>query len=113
LIQRSNTDASSQNLPCDNILGTSSSYSARIHELSTSSMATAKTETTRGPTYSMSRAIGATATAWQKGFIHPCHYLHCHEPTHSGSHSSHGPTSPMATSMRTHVIKDSESATSV
>ena len=40
------------------------------------SMATARTETTRGPTYSMARAIGATA--WQKGFICWCHYLCCH-----------------------------------
>ena len=43
------------------------------HEPST---ATARTETTRGPTYSMARAIGATA--WQKGCICQCHYLRCH-----------------------------------
>jgi len=41
-----------------------------------SSMATARTETTRGPTYLMPRAIGATQ--WQKGFICRCHYLRCH-----------------------------------
>ena len=40
------------------------------------SMATARTETTCGPTYSMARAIWATT--WQKGFICRCHYLHCH-----------------------------------
>ena len=34
------------------------------------------TETTRGPTYSMTRAIGATHG--KKGFIHRCHCLHCH-----------------------------------
>jgi len=42
----------------------------------TSWMATARTETTRGPTYSMTRAIGATP--WQKNFIRRCHCLHCH-----------------------------------
>jgi len=42
----------------------------------TSSMATARTETTHGPTYSMTRAIGATR--WQKGFICQCHCLRCH-----------------------------------
>ena len=51
-------------------------YSARRHEPSTSSIATARTETTREPTYSMVRVIGATA--WQKCFICQCHYLHCH-----------------------------------
>ena len=40
----------------------------------TSSMATARTETTRGPTYSMATAIWATP--WQKGFICRCHCLH-------------------------------------
>ena len=39
-------------------------------------MATVRTETTRGPTYSMTRAIGATP--WRKGFICRCHCLHCH-----------------------------------
>ena len=39
----------------------------------TSSMATVRTETTRGPTYSMTRAIGATP--WQKGFI--CRAIVC------------------------------------
>jgi len=39
-------------------------------------MATARTETTRGPTYSMNRAIWATL--WQKGFICRCHCLRCH-----------------------------------
>jgi len=41
-----------------------------------SSMATAGMETTRGPTYSMTRAIWATP--WQEGFICPCHCLLCH-----------------------------------
>jgi len=40
----------------------------------TSSMATARTKTTRGPTYSMTRAIGATP--WQKGFTCRCHCCH-------------------------------------
>ena len=53
-----------------------SNYSANRHELPTSSMATARTETTREPTYSMTRAIGATL--WHKGFICGCHCLHCH-----------------------------------
>jgi len=39
-------------------------------------MATARMETTREPTYSMTRVIGATP--WQKGFIRQCHCLHCH-----------------------------------
>jgi len=57
-------------------------------------MATARTETTRGPTYSMTRAIGATP--WQKGFICRCHCLRCHySSTHNGSHSLYGPTSPI------------------
>jgi len=42
----------------------------------TSSMVTARTETTRGPTYSMTRAIWATP--WQKGFICRCYCLRCH-----------------------------------
>jgi len=42
------------------------------------SVATARMETTRGPTYSVARVIGATA--WQKGFICQCHYLRCHSP---------------------------------
>ena len=42
----------------------------------TSSMATARMETTRGPTYSMTRAIWATT--WQRGFICRCHCLRCH-----------------------------------
>ena len=46
---------------------------ARRHELS---MTTVRTETTRGPTYSMARVIGATV--WQKGFICRCYYLRCH-----------------------------------
>jgi len=41
-----------------------------------SSMATTGTETTRGPTYSLTRAIWATP--WQEGFICRCHCLHCH-----------------------------------
>jgi len=41
-----------------------------------SSMATARMETTRGPTYSMTTAIWATP--WQKSFICRCHYLCCH-----------------------------------
>jgi len=35
-----------------------------------------QTETTRGPTYSMTRVI--CATPWQKGFICQCHCPHCH-----------------------------------
>ena len=64
----------------------------------TSLKASARTETTHGPTYSMTRAIWANR--WQKGFIcqMPLFALPL-QPTHSGSHSSHGPTSPMATSM--------------
>jgi len=46
----------------------------RRHKTSTSSIATARTESTRGPTYSMARAIGATA--WH--FVCQCHYLCCH-----------------------------------
>ena len=42
----------------------------------TSSMVTPRTETTRGPIYSMTRAIWATP--WQKGFICRCHCLRCH-----------------------------------
>ena len=42
----------------------------------TSLMAAARTETTHGPTYSMTRAIWATP--WQKGFICRCHCLRCH-----------------------------------
>ena len=42
----------------------------------TSSMATARTETTRGPTYSKTRTIWATP--WQKGFICRYHCLRCH-----------------------------------
>jgi len=48
-------------------------------------------------TCSVARAI--QATTWKKGLLCGCHYLCCHQPTHIGSHSSHGPTSPMATSM--------------
>ena len=57
-------------------LFTNYSYSARRHQPSISLIATARTETTGGPTYSMVRTIGATA--WQKGFICRCHYLCCH-----------------------------------
>jgi len=42
----------------------------------TSLMATTRTETTCGPTYPMTRVIGATP--WQKGFIRRCHCLRCH-----------------------------------
>jgi len=42
----------------------------------TASMATVRTETTRGPTYSMTRVKGATP--WQKGFTCRCHCLRCH-----------------------------------
>jgi len=42
----------------------------------TNCLATARTETTRGLTYSMVGTIGATT--WQKGFICRCHYLCCH-----------------------------------
>ena len=64
----------------------------------TSLMETARTETTCGPTFSMTGAIGATP--WQNRF-HPSMPLFVLplQPTDSGSHSSHGPTSPMATSM--------------
>ena len=52
-------------------------YSARRHELCTSWMATARMETTCGPTYSIARVIGATI--WQKkSFIGRCHYLRCY-----------------------------------
>jgi len=78
-------------------LFTNYSYSARRHQPSISLIATARTETTRGPTYSMARTIGSTA--WQKGFICRCHYLCCHSII-SGSHSLHWPTSPVTTSMR-------------
>ena len=44
-------------------------------KLPTSSMATARTETTRGPTHSIVRVTGTSA--WQKCFICRCHYLHC------------------------------------
>jgi len=59
-----------------------------------SSMATARTESTRGPTYSMTRVI--QATPWQKGFICQCHCLCCH---YSPLRVAHGPSSPLATSM--------------
>jgi len=72
-------------------------YSYSTQREDTNRLATAKTETTSGPTYSMARTIGATAG--QKGFICRCHYFVA-SATHSGSHSLHGPTSPMATSMR-------------
>jgi len=64
----------------------------------TSSMATVRTETTRGPTYSMTRAIGATP--WWKGSSVDaivCVVTIAHSQWKS--HSSHGLTSPMATSM--------------
>ena len=48
--------------------------SARRHKTSTSLIAIARTESTRGPTYSMARVIGATA--WH--FVCQCHYLCCH-----------------------------------
>ena len=51
-------------------------YSYLAQREDTNRLATARTETTRGPTYSMARTIGATA--WQKGFICQCHYLCCH-----------------------------------
>jgi len=50
--------------------------SKTIHKLLSENMATARTETTCGPTYSMATAI--RATTWQKGFICQCHYLRCH-----------------------------------
>jgi len=64
-------------------------------------------QATRGPTYSMARAI--VATGWQRGFICQCHYLHwvtvelnCHmDPATSPGHIHKG------------YIKDGESATSV
>ena len=55
-------------------LFTNYSYSTQGED--TNRLATARTETTRGPTYSMARTIDATA--WQKGFICRCHYLCCH-----------------------------------
>jgi len=55
-------------------LFTNYSYSTQRED--TNCLATARTETTRGPTYSMAGTIGATA--WQKGFICRCHYLCCH-----------------------------------
>ena len=58
-------------------------------------MVIARTETTCGHTYSMARAIGATTR--QK--VLSVHAIIC-VATHSGSHSSHAPTSPMATLMR-------------
>jgi len=62
----------------------------------TTSKATVRTETTRGPTNAMTRA--KVATPWQKGFTCWCHCLryHCSPLT---VHLSCGPTSPMATSM--------------
>ena len=81
-------------------------YSVRRHKLSTSLMATTRTETTHGPTYSMARAIGATA--WQNGFICRHHYLRCHQTRWkwfvtwtdlSNGHKDEG----------YHVIKDGES----
>ena len=70
-------------------------YSAKRHKPCNSWLATAWTETTRRPTYSMARAIGATA--WQKVLsVNAIIFV----ATHSGSHSSHAPTSPMATLTR-------------
>ena len=57
----------------------------------TSSMATAKHGDHSWTYLFLTRAIGATL--WQKALICRCHCLRCH--THSGSHSSHGPTSPI------------------
>jgi len=51
-------------------LFTNYSYWERRHQ------STVRTETTRGPIYSMARTIGATA--WQKGFIWRYHYLCCY-----------------------------------
>jgi len=83
-------------------------FSQHIHQLlsenmqtavRTSSMATARTETTRGPTYSMTRAIGATP--WQKGFIHQCHCLRCYYSPLTVEVTNHmdRPLALMATSM--------------
>ena len=44
----------------------------------TSSMATARTETACGHTYSITAVIWATP--WQKGLICQCRCLHCHGP---------------------------------
>ena len=74
--------------------------SCRRHE---PPMATVRTETTRGPTYSMTRAI--EATPWRKGSSVDAIVIVCVATivyvarAHSGSHSSHEPTSPMATLM--------------
>jgi len=43
-----------------------------------SSMATARMETTRGPTYSMTRVIEATPWQKSKSFICRCHCWHCY-----------------------------------
>ena len=56
-------------------LFTNYSYSTQRED--TICLATARTETTRGLTYSMAGTIGTTA--WQKGFICRCHYLCCHQ----------------------------------
>ena len=69
-------------------------YSARRHKPSTSSMVTTREEFNRGPTYSMA---GASYCMAKKCFICQCRYLRCHS---QWSHSSHGPTSPLATLMR-------------
>ena len=65
----------------------------------TSSMATARTETTRGPTYSMTRAIWALPHGKKVSSVDAIVCV-ATIATHSRSRSSHGPTSPiMATSM--------------
>ena len=74
-------------------------YSARRHEPPYLLDGNSKDRTTRGPTYSMTRAIGATP--WRKGSSVDaivCVATIAHSQWKS--HSSHGPTSPiMATSM--------------
>jgi len=65
-------------------------------------MATARTETTCGPTYSMTRAIGATPGHGKKVLSVDaivCATAHSRPQWKSlVTHRSHGPTSPMATS---------------
>ena len=63
----------------------------------TSSIATARMEITRGPTYSLTKARGYPM-AKRFHLSMPLFALPL-QPTQSRSHSSHGPTSPMATSM--------------
>ena len=75
-------------------------YLARRCELSTSLMVKARTETTHGSTYSMARAIGHHYTGYCMAKTFSSVDAIICVATHSGSHSSHGPTSPMATLMR-------------